>query len=280
MDNFLKRSFTAVFIVLFILGGFWLHPLTFVITGLVLAAGTQYEYYQLVKVSGVKPQFVAGLAAAVIIYCLSVLVAAGFIASEMLLLVIPVLGLLMIFELYRHQEKPFDSLAHTFFPLVYTTLPFSLFSFSAFGHDGLSSLLGNSGMVFSPGIVIGFLLLLWANDTGAYIVGVTIGRHRLMERISPKKSWEGFFGGMIISAAVAWLLSGFLGVVSTSGWIIISLIVSVTGTFGDLVESMFKRSLGVKDSGTIMPGHGGFLDRFDSAIMSFPAVYLYLTLFG
>ena len=101
-----------------------------------------------------------------------------------------------------------------------------------------------------------------------------------MERISPKKSWEGFFGGMITSVLAGWLLSGWLGVVDTRGWIIISLIISVAGTYGDLVESMLKRSMGVKDSGTIMPGHGGFLDRFDSALLSFPLVYLFLTLFG
>jgi phosphatidate cytidylyltransferase len=101
-----------------------------------------------------------------------------------------------------------------------------------------------------------------------------------MERISPKKSWEGFFGGLVIAAAIGWLLSGWLGVLDKKGWIIVSVIVSIAGTYGDLVESMLKRSIGVKDSGTIMPGHGGFLDRFDSVIISFPLVYLYISLFG
>jgi phosphatidate cytidylyltransferase len=101
-----------------------------------------------------------------------------------------------------------------------------------------------------------------------------------MERISPKKSWEGFFGGLVITILVAWLLSGWLGVVDTTGWIIVSVIISITGTYGDLIESMLKRSTGVKDSGSILPGHGGFLDRFDSAIISFPLVYLFISLFG
>jgi phosphatidate cytidylyltransferase len=101
-----------------------------------------------------------------------------------------------------------------------------------------------------------------------------------MERISPKKSWEGFLGGLVIAMLAAWLLSGWLGVVNAGGWILISVIISVAGTYGDLAESMLKRSMGVKDSGTILPGHGGFLDRFDSTIISFPLVYLFISLFG
>ena len=101
-----------------------------------------------------------------------------------------------------------------------------------------------------------------------------------MERISPKKSWEGFFGGVIAAIIVAFLLSGWFGVVNNIHWVIIAVLISVAGTYGDLAESMLKRSIGVKDSGTVMPGHGGFLDRFDSAIISFPLVYLFIALFG
>ena len=159
-------------------------------------------------------------------------------------------------------------------------VPFSMFPFSAFSRTGLGSILPHENIIFSPGIIIGFFLLIWANDTGAYLTGVSFGRHRLMERISPKKTWEGFFGGAVLAGLVAWLLSGWLGVVDKTHWIIIAAIISVAGTYGDLIESMLKRSIGVKDSGTIMPGHGGFLDRFDSAIISFPLVYLFITLFG
>ena len=195
------------------------------------------------------------------------------------------ISVIMVIELYRKQEKPFDSLAHTFFSVLFTAVPFSMFPFAAFSHhcsyrDGLESILPHASIEFSPAIVLGFFILLWAYDTGAYIIGISFGRHRLMERISPKKSWEGFFGGLVISAGIAWLLSGWLGVLDRKGWLVISVIVSIAGTFGDLVESMLKRSIGVKDSGTIMPGHGGFLDRFDSVIISFPLVYLYISLFG
>jgi phosphatidate cytidylyltransferase len=214
------------------------------------------------------------------IYIVSTLVAAGHIPGESFLMLIPLVSIIITAELYRKNDRPFDSLAHTFFPVIYAVLPFSMFPFSAFNHTGLDPILPKGDVVFSPGILIGFFLLIWANDTGAYLTGISMGRHKLMERISPKKTWEGFFGGMLIAAAAAWFLSGWLGVVDRIHWVVIAVIISVAGTYGDLAESMLKRSIGVKDSGTIMPGHGGFLDRFDSTIMSFPLVYLFITLFG
>ena len=281
MGNFYRRTLTAVWIVIFFLGGFWLHPISFFLTGLIIVTGSQYEYYLMIKNAGVKPQMIPGIFTGASVYIISTLVASGVITFNYYLFLIPLTFVLIVAELYRKQEKPFDSLAHTFFAVIYIAVPFSLLPFSAFSRTGLDSLLTHQGnYLFSPGIAIGFLLLLWANDTGAYLTGITIGRHRLMERISPKKSWEGFLGGMIVSIAAAWVLSGWLGVVDTYGWIIISIIISIAGTYGDLTESMLKRSLGVKDSGHTMPGHGGFLDRFDSALISFPLVYLFISLFG
>ncbi len=202
MNNFFRRTLTGAWIVIFIMGGFWLHPISFLITGLILLIGTQYEYYIIIRNSGVNPRITAGLSAGISTYAISVLVASGVIPINSFLLIIPLLILIMILELYRLQEKPFDSLAHTFFPLLYTVVPFSLFPFSAFSHSGMSSLIPVEGLTFSPGIIIGFFLLIWANDTGAYLAGVSFGKHRLMERISPKKTWEGFFGGLILDASV------------------------------------------------------------------------------
>jgi phosphatidate cytidylyltransferase len=280
LGNFYTRTLTAVWIVIFILGGFWLHPVSFFITGLILLAGAQYEYYTMVKTTGARPQMITGIISGCSLYIVSTLVAAGWAGEEYFLVMIPLALVTMIAELFRKQEKPFDSLAHTFFAIIYIAVPFSMFPFSAFSRTGFSSLITHPDIIFSPGIIVGFLLLLWANDTGAYLTGVTVGRHRLMERISPKKSWEGFFGGMITAFLAAWLLSGWLGILDRIGWIIVSLIISIVGTLGDLIESMLKRSTGLKDSGSIMPGHGGFLDRFDSAIISFPPVYLFISLFG
>jgi phosphatidate cytidylyltransferase len=280
LNTFFRRTLTGAWIVIFILGGFWLHPVSFFITGLILLAGTQYEYYLMIRNTGVRPQMIPGMITGVTAYVVSTLIASGSIPTNSFLILIPMMLIMMVIELYRKQDKPIDSLAHTFFSILYTAIPFSMFPFAAFARTGLNSILPHANVIFSPGIIIGFFLLIWANDTGAYLTGMTIGRHKLWERISPKKTWEGLIGGIVIAVLVAWFLSGWLGVVDRIHWVMISLIISVAGTYGDLVESMLKRSTGVKDSGTILPGHGGFLDRFDSAILSFPLVYLFISLLG
>jgi phosphatidate cytidylyltransferase len=280
LTNFFVRTITGIWIVIFVIGGLWIHPVSFYFTVLIMLIGTMFEYYTMMRNSGIKPQITAGIAMGVIIYTIATLVAAGLVSGSTLLAFIPLFFIITVIELYRKQERPFDSLAHTFFPVFYTVLPFSLFPFLAYNHIGIESLLSHSSVLFSPGIVLGFFLLLWSNDTGAYLSGVTFGKNKLFERISPKKTWEGFFGGLLFAAVVAIFLSGILGVLNTPDWVIISIIISVSGTYGDLIESMLKRSLGVKDSGSVLPGHGGFLDRFDSVIISFPLVYLFITVFG
>ena len=278
MNTFFRRTLTGAWIVIFVMGGFWLHPFSFILTGLILLIGTQYEYYLMIRNTGVRPQILPGIITGITAYAISTLIASGVIPRKSFLVLIPMMLLIMVIELYRKQDKPFDSLAHTLFSVLYTAIPFSMFPFAAFSRTGLNSILPHINIIFSPGIIIGFFILIWANDTGAYLTGMLFGRHKLMERISPKKTWEGFIGGLIIASFAAWFLSDWLGVVDKIHWVIISLIISVAGTYGDLVESMLKRSTGVKDSGDIMPGHGGFLDRFDSAILSFPLVYLFISL--
>jgi len=280
VTNFVRRTVTGAFIVVFVLGGIWLHPVSFFIVGAVMIAGTQYEYYLMAKNDTVRPQAALGMLTGLTLYIISTLVAAGFVPLTALLWIIPLVFIILTAELFRKSEKPFDSLAHTLFSVLYTAVPVSLFPFAAFGRTGIPALLPMAGVEFSPGIVVGFILLLWTNDTGAYIVGSVAGKHRLFERISPKKSWEGFFGGLALAIAVSLLMPRWIGVEGEAGWILIATIIAVAGTIGDLVESMLKRSLGLKDSGTVMPGHGGFLDRFDSVVVSFPLVYLFVTIAG
>ena len=128
---------------------------------------------------------------------------------------------------------------------------------------------------WNPWIMVAYIFIIWANDVFAYLVGMSVGRHRLCERLSPKKSWEGFFGGIagavVMGIVAARMLDGNMWV-----WAGLALVAAVSGVLGDLVESMFKRAAGVKDSGRLIPGHGGVLDRFDAMLLSAPFVFVYM----
>ena len=176
--------------------------------------------------------------------------------------------LLLIIELFLKASLPFNNVALIIFSLIYLALPFSLLS-----HFTLLS----SVPVFTPNIVAGILFLTWANDSFAYIVGSQIGKTPFFPRVSPKKTWEGTIGGGVCCMITAGIIAQFFKQLGLMDWLIIGGIIAVFGTIGDLVESLLKRSVGVKDSGTFMPGHGGFLDRFDAFIFCIPFVYLYLS---
>jgi len=280
LKDLITRTLTGIFIVVIFLGGIILHPVTFFLVQLIVMAGSLFEYYRMVENGELRPYKTTGIITGIIMYVVSSAGASGAASAEwFLVLILPVTGI-MISELYGNSSRPFDSIAHTLTGLVYIALPWSLIPFMSFNTDSIGTMLNHSIEGFSPGALIGMVALLWANDTGAYLVGVTIGRHRLFERISPKKSWEGFFGGLAASVGVAFLVDGWLAITSLQGWIIVAILVSVGGTFGDLVESMLKRSMGIKDSGSIMPGHGGFLDRFDSILFAWPLMFLFITFFG
>lgn len=207
MNIFFRRTLTGAWIVILVLGGFWLHPVSFFLTGLVILTGTQFEYYRMIRSTGANPQMVPGIITGASAYTISTLIAAEILPKSWFVALIPVMLIIMVTELYRKEAKPFDSLAHTFFAMLYTALPFSMFPFAAFSRTGMESLLLHENITFSPGIIIGFFILLWAYDTGAYLSGISFGRHKLMERISPGKTWEGCAGGLLVSVIAAWLLS-------------------------------------------------------------------------
>jgi phosphatidate cytidylyltransferase len=189
---------------------------------------------------------------------------------------------LLIAELYAKNPDPINNWAYTMMAQLYIALPFSLLNVLAFRATP-------EGVVYTYLMPLSVFVFLWLNDTGAYCCGSLLGRHKLFPRVSPGKSWEGSIGGAVVvmgAAALIWHLTETYGVNDLSlniyEWMGLGLVVVIFGTWGDLVESLFKRTLGIKDSGTILPGHGGMLDRFDSSLLAIPAavVYLYtLTLF-
>ena len=181
---------------------------------------------------------------------------------------------LVVSELYVKEKNPVSNWAYTMFGQIYIALPFALLNILAF-RDNES---GNA-VVYDAILPLSVFVFTWLNDTGAYCVGTLFGKHKLFERISPKKSWEGSIGGGVVAIASSFVFAcSFPAVLTVQGWVGLAAVVAVFGTWGDLTESLFKRHLGIKDSGTILPGHGGMLDRFDSILIAVPAavVYLYL----
>ena len=182
---------------------------------------------------------------------------------------------LFISELYTKAPNPINNWAYTMLSQMYIALPFSMINVVAFHST-------DDAHVYDYLLPLSIFIFLWTNDTGAYISGSLLGRHKLFPRVSPGKSWEGSIGGGLLVLAVAALV-GYLANSSEGGhtlsipaWMGLGLVVVFFGTWGDLVESLFKRTLGIKDSGNILPGHGGMLDRFDSSLMAFPAAVVYL----
>lgn len=173
-----------------------------------------------------------------------------------------------IVQLYRPRQNAVHSLERSFFSLGYVALPVAML-------NGIMS-------ITAPRLLLGLFIFIWLYDTGAYCVGMLLGRHRLFERISPKKSWEGVIGGVMLCVAGAYAtyywFDEFFQVPDLTTWVGMSVVVAVFATFGDLVESLIKRTVGVKDSGNILPGHGGILDRIDSLLLVVPAVFIYLML--
>ncbi len=183
---------------------------------------------------------------------------------------------LFIAELYTKAEDSVNNWAYTTMSQLYIALPFSLLNVLAFRETP-------AGIMYTYLMPLSVFVFLWINDSGAYCFGSLFGKHKLFPRISPGKSWEGSVGGFIFVSAAAcgiWHLTEKYGVndlqLSMAEWIGLGLLVAVFGTWGDLVESLFKRTLGIKDSGNILPGHGGMLDRFDSSLMAIPAAVVYL----
>ncbi len=274
MKGLTRRAFTAAIFVLVMLGGLFGGQHSFVLLFAIITALCLWEYLSMVLNRYNKRDFtrmILGLGFGLTPFFLTSIlhINPGISADQFIvytaILLFPFVFLAFIYELFSRSANPFQNVGFIVLGMVYIGAPFALLTFIAF-HDGQ----------FYSWTVFGLLLLTWMNDTGAYLIGSRFGRHPLHPRISPKKTWEGTLGGAAITFLVACIFYGVSGVLRLGDWMVLAAIVSVFGTVGDLVESMLKRSVGVKDSGNLLPGHGGVLDRFDAFIFLLPFAAAYL----
>ena len=273
-NNFLIRTITGVLFVAIIIGCILWNPLAFGCLFVIVSMLTIREFGSLVnKIEGVEINKMitsiggAYLFLAFMAFCIGVYDSKIFIPYVLLILY------LFISELYLKKQNPINNWAYSMFSQLYIGLPFAMLNVLAFQYDA-----SIDDVSYNPILPLAVFIFLWINDSGAYCVGSLFGKHRLFERISPKKSWEGSVGGALFCVAASFLLAYFFPFMNTLQWIGLSLVIVVFGTWGDLTESLFKRQLNIKDSGTILPGHGGMLDRFDSSLMAIPAAAAYIFL--
>lgn len=268
MSNLAIRTVTGIVLVVLVIAAIITHQYLFALIFLMFTIIGLWEFYSLVEKAGIFPNKTAGIIAGVVLFVTNAMVSVNMLDIELLLLNFIFIFVIFLLELYRNIPNPFTNIAFTFFGLLYVAVPFSLLNYFP-------------NPAFLPGIyhsslLLGFFFLVWINDTGAYVLGSAMGKRKLFERVSPKKSWEGTLGGAVLTFISAYLIAQYYTQMYLNDWMFIALIIVVFGTYGDLFESMFKRSINTKDSGSILPGHGGVLDRFDSVFMAAPFVFVYL----
>ncbi|WP_333600280.1 phosphatidate cytidylyltransferase [Flavobacterium sp.] len=259
MSTTLTRAISGAVYVLLLIGATLYSPYSFLLLFGLLLVFSVVEFCKLIHLKPILPLLLATVA--FILFNLNNTVK----TNEILLLIAALLvSFRALFFLFEKHSKPLLQNSKYVFLIGYLIIPIIIFTKIPF--------IANE---YHPKVIISILVLIWTNDTFAYLVGRSIGKNKLFERVSPKKTIEGFVGGLFFSMIAGFLLGQFYIDESIIQWIIIAVLVSTFGTLGDLIESKFKRNAGVKDSGNIMPGHGGFLDRLDSIIFAAPFVYLF-----
>ena len=273
MKNFFLRTLTAIGIVAVQVLCTYFSPLSLAALFLLLTALTVNEFIKIISqrgdVSVRRPIIIAGSCYLFFAFWLN-----SITRGEALVVFFPYLLFLLycyIRELFGKHPNPIANLGTIMLSQMYVVLPLSLINVLAFNPFGCF----NKEAPYYA-ITLAIYIFIWVNDTGAYLSGITLGRHKMFPRISPKKSWEGAIGGALATTASAFIVGHFYTFMELWQWIGMALVVVVAGTFGDLTESMMKRHLDIKDSGHILPGHGGFLDRLDSMLFAIPAVVAYL----
>lgn len=268
-NNLVYRTLTGIVFLVLVIGAILWNKFSFSSLFLLITILGLSEFFSLVTNIQAKPNKVLGILTGLVFYILNALFLLGYIEKKYIVLSLLPVFIVFIAELYRNKEQPITNIAFLLLGNIYITLPCVLMNYV-----GLGIIDANYHMQ----VVLGILILIWANDTMAYVFGASMGKHKLWERISPKKSWEGFFGGMIGCIGAAFVLAYFFSDLTAIEWLVIAAIVVAFGTLGDLIESLFKRTMNTKDSGSLLPGHGGILDRFDAAFLVVPFVFVFLLL--
>ena len=271
MSNLQQRVIAALVAVPFLIFCIVFSDWTFYGLFALIAIFAQLEFYKLLGLSGNTPLKYYGTFCGFVLVTVTYLIEKGVIAESNYYILSPLMASIFFIKLYKAKDdRPFRNIAYTFLGVIYVALPFALVIVLAFLELN----------TFSWQKPLGCLFLLWASDTGAYFAGTKFGKTKLFERVSPKKSWEGSIGGFLASMLVAYVLSIYFLDLKVWQWFGCGAIIVVAGTYGDLVESLFKRSIKIKDSASTIPGHGGFLDRFDGLLLSIPFIITFLKLFS
>lgn len=270
MSNFYERLLTSIFFVVVLIGSILLSEFASSILFFFIILLCQNEFYSFYKSTEIKPQRKIGLVGGILFFLVNVLTRFLDDGSSSLFLIIPLVFLIFIVELFRKHAHPLQNIGSTTLGIIYIAVPITLLHEMSFFNGE------NFKGEYDHQIIIGFFLILWANDTGAYLIGRKFGKNKFFERISPKKTWEGTIGGVALGLIAGYVSSLIFHILSPGSWMLIALLVVIFGSLGDLVESLFKRSLNIKDSGKLLPGHGGILDRFDGIFIAAPMVYTFL----
>ena len=274
MKNLIIRALTGIIFVVVLVSAICIHPIFFLILFCIITGLTLWEFGGLVKhYENANLQRAVNVLGGVYLFIATFVYTNGLTDGKIFLPYLLFIMLTMIAELYYKAPNPINNWAFTLFAQVYCAGSFSMLNF-------IGAEPGTPGvMSYTPLFIMAIFIFVWLDDTGAYLVGSLIGKRKLFERISPKKSWEGFFGGLILVLASSQAFAWFAPEISQMNWLGLAATVVLFGTWGDLIESLLKRTLGVKDSGNVLPGHGGMLDRFDSVMLAVPASYIYIDLF-
>ena len=269
MKNLFVRSVAGIALVILIIGGILLSKYTFALIFLLIMIGCLIEFFHFFPASGIHPLAIYSVIIGCFFFLFTFLITSEILSPHYYLLFPVAILFLTGCELYRKKENNISNIATGILGISYIVIPFCLTNYIVF----------TNGIYYSFPLIFLFVLI-WTNDTGAYLVGMSMGKHKLFPRISPKKSWEGLFGGIILTIIISLIFVFIKKDISVFNGILLGILVSVSSVFGDFTESMFKRSFNIKDSGNFIPGHGGFLDRFDSMLFSVPIYLCYIKLSG